>query len=331
MPDTPEPEPERDDLLKAVRAHALREAVLTKGSTVLVGVSGRSDSMALLRLLAVLARDQRLQLIVGHVQRDDTPDAKADATFVHHVATTLALPFASAVRTAPQASSDPWWHHALLDMAQRTGATLVATGETQDDAAERLLAILVSEKPSFSGLLTSSDGPHVRPLLPFPHTACVKFLTRRGFQFRLNPDALALGTITANIRLLVLPLLKRQVSPDAAQNLATASELLAAEDMFLDELTQAAREEIRWVHTAAHISFDRARWARVPFPLRYSMLKEAVHSLAPSARVSRSDLVRLEAQCRSLVDGEKLDVGWLNITRAGGIIMLHVGPLPHPA
>ncbi|TSC71932.1 MAG: tRNA(Ile)-lysidine synthase [Parcubacteria group bacterium Gr01-1014_38] len=332
MPETPEPKPERDDLLKAFRVHVLREAVLAKGSTVLVGVSGRSDSMALLRLLAVLARDLRLQLIVGHVQRDDTPDAKADATFVHHVATTLALPFESAMRNTRHASNDPWWHHAVLAMAQRTGATVIATGETQDDAAERLLAILLSEESSLRGLLTSPAGPHVRPLLPFPHEACARFLLRRGFPFRLNPDALALGTITANIRLLVLPLLKRHVSPDAIRNLAAANEFLAAEDAFLGELAQTAREEVRWTQTAERISVDRARWGRLPSPLRHSLLAEAARSLAPADRVSRSDLLRLEAQCRSLADGERLDAGRLNITRVGGILTLHMGsPPPHPA
>lgn len=322
--------PERDDLLKSFRAQVREQELFPKDRTVLVGVSGRSDSVALLRLLAHLARESNIRLVVGHVQ-GETPEAKADAMFVHHLATTLALPF-EAVSAEADNQYRAFWVRPLLNLAKTHAADLIATAETQDDAAERLLAVLLDEASSFSTLLKSVESPFVRPLLPFSHEACLTFLTRRGFQFRTNPGALAVGTLSANIRLLVMPLLRRHLSRDASKQLATAGELLAAEDAFLHDLAGAAREEVRWREMAEGLSFDRARWEQLPPPLRYHLLADAARTLLPEADLSRSDLLHLESQCRSLADGGVLDMGRLKITRAGGILTLHVGsPPPHSA
>ncbi|MDP3685479.1 MAG: ATP-binding protein [bacterium] len=333
MADAPEPKPGPENLLKSFRAHVLREEFFPKGSTVLVGVSGRSDSVALLRLLAGLSRELGIRLVVGHVQ-GESPEAKADAMFVHHLATTLTLPFESSAAesesTADALFGEPWLSP-LMNIARRTEATVIATAETQDDAAERMLTVLLGDDPSFRGLLTSASGMHVRPLTPFSHEACVTFLTQRGLLFRLNPDALALDTLTAKIRLLILPTLQRHVHADAPRNLAAASELLATEDSFLNELARAAREEVRWTQTAGRISFDHDLWGRLPLPLRHRLLFDAARSFTPPSAVSRNDLRHLDSRCRSLADGTSFEAGTLKISRADGILTLHVSPPLSPS
>lgn len=345
IPDREDLPADRQDLPKAFRAHVLRERLFPNNSTVLVGVSGRSDSVALLRLLAGLSRELRLRLVVGHVQRADVPDASADAMFVHHLATTLTLPFAatttestaaadpvrsSASHGADGSQSDPWFTP-LSNLAGKVGATVIATAETQDDAAERLLDVFLTDDPSFDGLLQTSVGMRMRPLLLFSHEACVTFLTRRGFLFRLNPDALTLDTPAAKIRLLVLPLLQRHSRADAPRNLTAASELLAAEDAFLNQLARAARDEVSWTSATERVAFDHARWERLPSSIRHRLLLDVVQSLHPTTTVSRTDLQQLDSRCRSLTDGAGFSFGALKVSCADGILTLHVSSSSFPS
>lgn len=324
---------ESTDVLSAFREHVLREEFFPKESAVLVGVSGRSDSVSLLRLLAALASELHIRLSVGHVRRDDSPEGQEDAAFVEHLASTLALP----LETAPAATSlssaqqrAPFWQIPLTEIAERQGVTVIATGETREDAAERLVSTLIGSSPTLEGLLAGAEEQFVRPLLSFSHEACVTYLTQRGFSFRVNPNALALDTVPAKIRLLVLPLLERHLYPNALEQCATISEFLAAERAFLDALASAARQELRWDLEETHIAFDRVRWMQLPPVLRLRLLIEATQTLVPDASLSRIELLRLDSEILSLPQGEQRSVGRLKVSRAGGILTLHQDPsLPH--
>lgn len=324
---------EHADLPSAFREHVLREEFFPKESTVLVGVSGRSDSVALLRLLAVLAPDLHIRLYIGHVRRDDSPRGREDATFVEHLASTLALPLETTAATSsapPGQQRAPFWQIPLTEIAERQGAVVIATGETRDDAAEHLLSTLISSSPTLEGLLAGAEEQFVRPLLLSSHEACVTYLTQRGFSFRVNPNALALDAVPAKIRLLVLPLLQRQLHQNALEHLATMGEFLAAECAFLDALASAAHQELRWNREETRIVFDKARWMQLPPVLRLRLLIEAAHTLVPDTPLSRAQLLRLDSEILSVTHGEERSVGRLKVSRTGGILTLHQDPSLSP-
>lgn len=61
--------------------------------TVMVGVSGGADSLALLYALAHYAEQWQLQLHVGHLDHNLRPESAAEAAFVAQTAAALQLPF----------------------------------------------------------------------------------------------------------------------------------------------------------------------------------------------------------------------------------------------
>src|SRR5688500_19090302 len=72
-------------LAETVERTLRRHTMLTGGETVLVGVSGGADSVALLITLLTLAPTWRLDLRVLHVDHGLRPDSAADADFVRHL------------------------------------------------------------------------------------------------------------------------------------------------------------------------------------------------------------------------------------------------------
>ncbi len=76
-----------DDLLKTVRNTIDHHALLTRGGTIVVGVSGGPDSLCLLHVLRTLAPEYGVTLHVAHLNHQlRGTDADEDATFVAQLA-----------------------------------------------------------------------------------------------------------------------------------------------------------------------------------------------------------------------------------------------------
>src|SRR6476659_9369481 len=87
-------EPSVNALLQQVRRSILRHALLPPGSRVLVGVSGGSDSVALLRALLELARTSEYSVAgVAHFNHRLRATAARDESFCRELAGVLGLPF----------------------------------------------------------------------------------------------------------------------------------------------------------------------------------------------------------------------------------------------
>lgn len=308
------------NLSKRFREHLLAEKLLPHGGGVVVGVSGRRDSVALLHLLHGSARELGLDLVVAHVQHGNTPERAADAAFVRDLAGNLNLPFDLFVDEQP-ASDEP---ERTSERARyfervrsRVQAAAVATGETLDDAAEALLETLVGggDAAPLSPLGGSSS---MQPLLPFTGTECQTFLAERGLPFRQDPDALRLATTRKKLRLLIFPLLRRHVERSTPENLAAAARLLADDEALLEEIARAARSEAGWRKTQGGITLDHRRWAALPPALRRRILADAARTA--SASLSRSELLDADTRCRLLHPDSSVAVGALNITLARGTL-----------
>src|SRR5437867_10659453 len=122
--------------------------MLAGGETVLVGVSGGADSVALLHLLIALAPSWRLRLHVLHVDHQLRPDSSSDGDFVRVLGARLGVPVDVATvtvdrRESLEAAARTARHAALEMWAARVGAQRIALGHTADDQAETVLMRLV--------------------------------------------------------------------------------------------------------------------------------------------------------------------------------------------
>lgn len=322
LPAPPVPPP-GSDLTARVRAHVLAEGLPAKRSTVVVGVSGRASSVALLHLLHRLAEELTLSLIVVYLQQPDNPDRAAEEAFVKDLASRLQVSFSAAPGDAPTAGGARTARRraSLERIRTLVRASVVATGETRDDIAEQFLAHLLEDADLLAEAVTAPDGI-VRPLLPFTHAEVLAFLNAQGIAVHQNPDALALTTVARHVRLLILPLLRRHLPGVPLSTLASAAQLLTDDHLFVRAVARAARPEAGWVTTAGTVTLDHARWAALPAALRRRMLADAAETLAPARPLARTVLLDLDRQGRHLTDGGSTATDGLKIARAGGTLTL---------
>ncbi len=168
--------PSYDPAIRAVSRALRQRCGIKTGQHLLVAVSGGADSVALLRILALLAPRRRwqLQLTVAHVQHHLRDEAQHDAHFVEQLAHSLHLPYLrrDLDPTSATGNIESWArqhrYQALRDMAQQSGAQAIVTAHHGDDQLETVLMRLL-RGASVTGLAAmrwQSPPPHFVPARP---------------------------------------------------------------------------------------------------------------------------------------------------------------------
>ncbi|HUQ17158.1 MAG TPA: tRNA lysidine(34) synthetase TilS [Candidatus Saccharimonadales bacterium] len=213
-----------------VLAYAHRHDLLRPGRVV-VAVSGGTDSVALLVLLADCATELGLVLQVAHFDHRTRPKtAAADAAFVAGLAASVGAPFRMGRAEVPAASEEDARrarYAFLRRAAAESGARAIATAHTRDDQAETVLlhATRGSGLGGLAGMRPSRDGI-IRPFLALSRADTVAICAAAGISPREDPSNRDLAFARNRVRRRVLPELER-INPQARLALARLAEAAA--------------------------------------------------------------------------------------------------------
>lgn len=169
-------------------------------ATVLVATSGGPDSMALLSVLAGLARPRRLRLLAHGIDHGLRDEAGAELDLAAELAASLGVPFArTRVEVArggnvqARARSARW---AALAGVARTEGAIIATAHHADDRAETVLLRLfrgaglrgLAVLPLRATAAGAPDVQIVRPLLRARRADVLAHVARRRLAFASDPS-----------------------------------------------------------------------------------------------------------------------------------------------
>jgi len=132
---------------KKVYAYIQRHQLLKPGQTLLIGVSGGADSLALLHSLNELRLALGINLVAGHVNHQLRRGADADAEFVKKICRELNIPFSQKRVKIPRDSKKSSLEErarearqkALIAMARPIRADAIVLAHHRDDLAETVL------------------------------------------------------------------------------------------------------------------------------------------------------------------------------------------------
>jgi tRNA(Ile)-lysidine synthase len=216
-------------------------SLLTPGDRVLVAVSGGPDSVCLLSVLHVLAKDLDLELHVAHLDHMFRGKESADeALFVSELSKKLGITatieqfdvpaYCLERGLSPQEGAREVRYGFFQQAAKAAGASHIATGHTANDQAETFLMRLIRGAGA-SGL--SAIPPLreniIRPLIESTRDEVLEYLKETGLAFVTDPSN-AKPVYTRNrIRMEVLPVLQR-FNPRIVATLAAEAGQLRDED-----------------------------------------------------------------------------------------------------
>ncbi|MEO8904010.1 MAG: tRNA lysidine(34) synthetase TilS, partial [Polyangiaceae bacterium] len=212
---------------------ALREECgVTRGTRVLLALSGGGDSMALLHVLALLSKKQHFSLFAHGVDHGLRPEAAAELDRAQARCEALGVAFTRTVLALEQggnlqARARDARRAALLAAAEKVGAERVATAHHADDRAETvLIRLLRGAGPRGLAVLAPRAGAWIRPQGRARKADVVAHLTRHDLDFADDPSNLNRRFLRTRVRYEILPLLE-QLSPQIVGHLCALADALA--------------------------------------------------------------------------------------------------------
>ena len=206
-----------------VERFCLRQLALTRGSHLVVAISGGADSTALALILSLLAPRLDLRLSALSINHGLRPEAEGDTAHAQAVCQTLGIP--CAVRKADVKGFAAKHHmgeeeagrsirYSLLEEERFTQhAHFIALGHHREDLSEDVLLRLVRGAgwPSLGGMPARDDKRHLlRPLLTCCPDDLKQLLAQCGLSWCEDASNQSTQYRRNRLRLQVLPLLRAE-------------------------------------------------------------------------------------------------------------------------
>jgi tRNA(Ile)-lysidine synthase len=274
------------DVRRAVRG-ALRD--LPEGSTVVVGLSGGADSLALAAAVAFEAPKagvRAVAVVIDHGLQDGSMDAAAaaaaQAASLGLEARVVRVEVSAGGDAGPEAAARDARYRALAAEATVLRAAAVLVGHTLDDQAETVLLGLArgSGAASLQGMAAASDlfgTVLLRPLLGIGRTTTRAACDAEGLEPWDDPHNADHRFARVRVREKVLPVLEAELGPGIADALARTAEQLREDAAAFDDMVDETIEDIV-DHAEAGISVSVAALAANPAALRHRIIRHVVES-----------------------------------------------------
>ncbi|MFC7496732.1 MULTISPECIES: tRNA lysidine(34) synthetase TilS [unclassified Nocardioides] len=309
----------------AVRLAVRRSLVdVEPGRTVVVACSGGPDSVALLSATVFEGRKAGWH-VVGVTVDHDLQEGSAEhaAAVVEQMArmgadeTVTARVRVEGGGLGPEAAARRARYAVLEQVGDRFDAAAVLLGHTRDDQAETVLLGLArgSGGRSLSGMRRRYDR-FVRPLLDVGRDDTVTACLVEGHATWDDPHNRDPAYARSRVRHTVLPVLEEHLGPGVAETLARTADQLRADMDLLDDVAEAAYEDLRGLPVDGLL--------RQPTPIRRRVLRlAALAAGSPASELFHEHVLAMDALLTDWRGQKWVDLpGRVRCTRVDGVLRL---------
>ena len=216
------------------------------GETIVVGLSGGADSVALVDVMTQLGGRRGFRVVAAHLDHGLRAGAAADAAFCRELCDRLGVPLETGradVKARARRDKGGTEEAARLEryaflrgVAERHGACAIAVAHTVDDQAETfLLRLLRGAGSAGLGAMRPVAGDILRPMLEATRRDVLAHLQSRGLEHCQDETNADLSFLRNRARHELLPYLEQRFNPKVRRALARAASVLAEEAGVLAE------------------------------------------------------------------------------------------------
>jgi tRNA(Ile)-lysidine synthase len=282
-------QPHSRQLLRKVAQTISHLNMFQKGDSVLTGVSGGPDSVALLHILVQLASKWELTIGIAHLNHClRGAESDADADFVAALAASLNL---SCHCESIDIRNDPALQKLSLETAarqarydffdrirRRNGYHKIAIGHHRNDNAELMLMFLFrgSGPLGFSGIPPVRDGSIVRPLIAAGRNELVAFLNENAITYQVDKSNRDMRFLRNRIRHETIPYIQACCNPGIVETLNRFSEIVRSEDQWMNEIIQPIYENTVVSSDARRVVLEIPALTALPEAARRRVIRIAI-------------------------------------------------------
>ena len=325
-------------LHQRVRRTIERHVLCPPGTRVLIGLSGGSDSVALLFLLRDLAENGNFSVAgLAHLNHRLRATADRDEAFCRELAGRVGLrivvqnedvkSYARGRNLSVEDAARRIRYDFMEQTADALAADRIAVGHTQDDQAETFLLKLI-RGAGLAGLagIHPRRGRVIRPLLDVSRADLRRYLTGRGERWIDDESNDDLDNPRNRIRHVVLPELDCAAGGATRPAIARAAGLAREDAEWLDELAARRYEELA-VETQDGLAIETAALLAEPPPLRRRVLLRALRAAAGGREVALDHVEAAMAALAGTAGGADIPGARVELRR-GKLVLIQQKPAP---
>jgi tRNA(Ile)-lysidine synthase len=294
-------------------AHLEASGLFEGPGLALLAVSGGPDSLALLDLLAALAKDLSLQLLVVHADHGIHEESARIAEQVERIAKerygleTLVRALSLGTDAGETRARDARYKF-FREVQKARGARWLVTAHHADDQVETVLLRLLrgSGPTGLAGIPAKGPGGLVRPLLPFTRAELEEHVKSLGVPVFDDPANRDPKHMRSWVRAELLPMLESRLGSAARESLLAAQQHAAQDvvawDLVLDALGTL---DVRVGESRADIA--RASLAGYDGVLAARLVRAAARRAG--LVVGPAQAARVASFAAEAASGRKLDLG----------------------
>lgn len=286
-------------LLRTVEQTVTTYGMLKPKDSVVIGVSGGPDSVALLHVLLTLAPRFSLRLVVAHLNhclRQSNSDK--DAAFVASLAKKCDLPcyihkedvrkYQLENKLSLEEAARRVRYTFLNSVAETNRFNKIALGHHFDDNAELVLMNIFrgSGPLGLSGIPPVREGKIIRPLLGLKRSELIDFLNENGLKFVADATNRDTRYLRNRIRHNLMPLLKTSYNPNIIET--------------LNRLASIIRFEEEWIEDVIHPLFEKAVSSMQDDHVALSVSKLDGMHIAAQRRIIRKAIASIKGDLRRI-------------------------------
>ncbi len=269
-------------MLQMIDKYTEGHRMFNSGDTVVAGISGGADSMALLDVLHRLAPSRGFRLIAFHMNHNlRGEESDGDEAMVRMfcgqrgicltVVSEDVTSYAKANHIGIEEAGRNLRRLHLKNAAERNTPGKVALAHHRDDQAETILHNMM-RGTSLKGLggMHPVNGNICRPFLEVSKDAIIRYCEDNGIPFRFDSSNKDNSFSRNRIRNILIPLMEREFNPQLKSRLSGMASLMREEESYLDGLASGLldtasvdRADDTWIlDTGRLLAEDRVVCAR---------------------------------------------------------------------
>jgi tRNA(Ile)-lysidine synthase len=295
-----------EKILCKVQHTLITRRMVQAGDTVLVGVSGGPDSVALVHILLALAPEFSFQVAIAHLNhRLRRDESSRDEAFVVSLAEQLDLRvhverqdvrrYQKNHRLSLEEAARQVRYRFYDAIASKFGYEKIALGHHADDNAELILMYLLrgSGPRGLSGIPPLRDAKIIRPLIDIKRTEIMDYIAVKSLDCVVDSSNRDSQYLRNRVRNRLIPELKAEYNPKLIDSLNRLASILDAEERWIESLIQPIFEKVIVFEKQDRIGFDIEQLNQQNIAVRRRLIRKAV--LKVKGNLRRMAFVHVEA------------------------------------
>jgi tRNA(Ile)-lysidine synthase len=278
-------------MFEAIQKYIEKYQMIDKDDTIIIGVSGGADSMALLMALINMKEKYCMTLVAAHVNHGLRGAAAAgDQALVEKTCKKYGIVCESKQMnikelaeqkrlTIEEAGRDARYDF-FYHLQEKHKAQKIAVAHHQNDQAETVLHHFIrgTGMKGLSGMQPVREDGLIRPLLAVTRQQIEQYCETNNIAYRTDASNNTIEYTRNSLRLALIPEIEGEYNPNFTQNICQMASLLAEENAFLEKLTQAAYDSVANV-VGDNVELDLNAMNAMVLTLKRRVIRKSIHTI----------------------------------------------------